>query len=149
MRNEQGFTLVELMVVIAIIAVLSAIGLPGYQRYLDKAALTDMLQMAAPYKSSVELCALQNGEVKACHTGQHGIPDAMSSRYVDNVSVRDGVVSLAGRQALKGLTLTLTPERQSGGLRWSSACQAADNAGHLVAPCQGLFRFGKAQGAQK
>ncbi|NDL61272.1 prepilin peptidase-dependent pilin [Acerihabitans arboris] len=141
MINQQGFTLVELMVVIAIIAMLSAIGLPGYQRYLDKAAMTDMLQMLTPYKSAVELCALQQGEVKACHAGTSGIPESMTSRYVERVTVQDGVISLTGRQALQGLALTLTPGRHGTGLRWSSACQATENAGHLVGPCQGLFRM--------
>ncbi|WP_410016402.1 prepilin peptidase-dependent pilin [Sodalis sp. C49] len=145
MFNQQGFTLVELMVVIAIIAMLSAIGLPGYQRYLDKAAMTDMLQMLAPYKSAVELCALQRGEVRECQAGQDGIPEGMASRYVDRVTVQDGVISLTGRQALKGLTLALTPKRHGDGLRWGSDCRAMENARHLLGPCQALFHMDGAE----
>lgn len=141
MFNQRGFTLIELMVVIAIIAMLSAIGLPGYQRYLDKAAMTDMLQMLTPYKSAVELCALQRGDVRDCHAGSNGIPESMASRYVAQVTVQDGIISLAGRQALKGLTLALTPERHDAGLRWRSDCQAKENARHLAGPCQALFRM--------
>ncbi|MEA9391800.1 prepilin peptidase-dependent pilin [Acerihabitans sp. TG2] len=146
MNNQQGFTLVELMVVMAIIATLSAIGLPGYQRYLDRAAMTEMLHMLAPYKSSVELCALQHDGLTACQTGQSGIPEGLSSRYVDRIEVRDGVIDLLGRQALRGLTLTLTPSRRDGGLRWSRACRAEQGAQHLIAPCQALFRFNHEQG---
>lgn len=145
MLNQQGFTLVELMVAIAIIAMLSAIGLPGYQRYLDKAAMADMLQLLAPYKSAVELCALQRGGVKECHAGGGGIPEGMASRYVQQVKVQDGVISLTGRRALKGLTLTLTPERTGAGLRWSSDCRAMEDAGHLVEPCRALFSMDGAE----
>ena len=62
MNYQRGFTLVELMIVVGIVAILSAIGLPAYQNYLQRAALTDMLQTMVPYKTAVELCAMERGD---------------------------------------------------------------------------------------
>lgn len=72
MANQHGFTLIELMVAIAIIAVLSGIGIPSYQRYIQKAALTDMLQSVVPYKMAVELCALEHTNLNGCNEGHNG-----------------------------------------------------------------------------
>lgn len=58
--NENGFTLMELMIVIAIISILSSVAIPAYQGYIQKAALTDVLQTLSPYRSGVELCRYEN-----------------------------------------------------------------------------------------
>lgn len=141
MENQQGFTLVELMIVIAIIAILSAIGLPAYQSYLQKAALTDMLQTAMPFKTAVELCAIEHGGIESCNAGSNGVPGPRGSRYVSAVSVQSGVLALTGQESLNGLTVTMSPvwESTEGQISWQRTC-ATTQAG-LKEACENIFRF--------
>lgn len=140
MEKQRGFTLIELMVVIAIIAILSAIGIPAYQRYIQKAAMTDMLQAMTPYKMAVELCALESGSLTGCDEGNKGIPTGTTSRYISSIQVQQGVINLAGSQSLQGLTATLTPiVTSTGSLQWTRQCNSENS--NLLEACQEVLRF--------
>lgn len=142
MNRQQGFSLIELMVVIAIIAILSALGIPTYQGYIQKAAMTDMLQTLLPYKTSVELCILGQNSTDGCDLATQGIPDTTSTRYISGVQVTQGAITLTGQQVLTGLSVVMTPvlDDSSGTIRWTRQCQAT-NANKLATACQDVFRF--------
>ena len=68
-KNQKGFTLIELMIVVAIIGILAAIALPAYQNYTQKAKFTEVTNATAAAKTAVEICAQTLGTLEGCSGG--------------------------------------------------------------------------------
>jgi type IV pilus assembly protein PilA len=117
---QKGFTLIELMIVVAIIGILAAIAIPAYQDYTIRAQVTEGMNLAAPSKASVADVFANRGAFPADNTEAGvGAPADITGKYVETVEIIDGVINITyGKQAntnIAGDTVILTPGTSANG----------------------------------
>ncbi|MDP2144261.1 MAG: prepilin-type N-terminal cleavage/methylation domain-containing protein [Gallionella sp.] len=145
MKNVQkGFTLIELMIVVAIIGILAAVAIPAYSDYTKKAKATELVQGTSALKSAVEVCVQDINSLTGCTGGSYGIPvDLPTAGACDGATettvisgtkvigckkVVDGLITVAATPATlpgkadttKGLIYILRPAMGSAGISWTS-----------------------------
>lgn len=126
-RNQQGFSLIELMIVVAMIGVLAAAAIPVYSDYTLKARIGNALSAVAPLRTAVGACTHDAGGVVAnCHTTTPGTPTVVpaftSTKEVGAASVTAGVITLTLANGLAdgvdGATITITPTIHATSIVW-------------------------------
>jgi type IV pilus assembly protein PilA len=131
-KTQQGFTLIELMIVVAIIGILAAVAIPAYQDYITKAKFSEVISMSDSYKTAVSVCSQENNNVlTTCDAGAAGIPATpAATANVASIAVEDGVITATGTDASGGYTSVLTPAPNAAGsaLIWtqSGTCLGAN-----------------------
>ncbi|HFA0673392.1 TPA: pilin, partial [Neisseria gonorrhoeae] len=121
---QKGFTLIELMIVIAIVGILAAVALPAYQDYTARAQVSEAILLAEGQKSAVTEYYLNNGKWPENNTSA-GVASAsdIKGKYVEKVEVAKGVVTAKMKPSgvnkeIQGKKLSLWAKRENGSVKW-------------------------------
>ena len=126
MKNstQKGFTLIELMIVVAIIGILAAVALPAYQNYTQRAKFSEVVLATSGLKTAVEICAQDLNTVTGCSDGQSGpgwsIAAVGASGFVTSIATADGTITATGVAEVDSRTYILVPTLEaSGQVTWT------------------------------
>lgn len=140
MRNNKGFTLIELMIVVAIVGILTAVAVPAYQDYMVRARVTEGISLASAAKLAVEEYYQSNNAFPATQAATGYItPTATANVTSVAVTAATGVIVITYTAAAKSVVISLTPAADaaaSGVLTWTCAVDAAANNKYVPQNCR-------------
>jgi len=110
-KVQKGFTLIELMIVIAIIGILAAIAVPQYGQYTKRAKFSEVITLTGSAKTAVSLCFQEENDVAVCDGGANGVPADIVAPVgaLASMTTVDGVIIATGETEVDGQTYVLTP----------------------------------------
>ncbi|CDG81177.1 pilin [Janthinobacterium agaricidamnosum] len=137
-QSQAGFTLIELMIVVAIIGILAAVAIPQYTNYTTKAKVGNALAAADPLKTAVAMCLQENGGTKtACNTPTDAtapstIPLFSATKEVASAKVTNSVIELTFAAdvgtGVSSSTVTFSPNIGTSSVTWEIATTATNPA---------------------
>lgn len=134
MKKQQGFTLIELMIVVAIIAILAAIALPAYQDYVARSQVSEAMSLASGAKTAVAEYYADRGTWPSSNTAAGlALASSISGKYVTSTTISgNGLITSKFKAAgsvskkIENATFTLTPADNGGSIKWTCGGSIAD-----------------------
>lgn len=129
LKKSKGFTLIELMIVVAIIGILAAVAIPAYNDYTQTTKASAGIAGLSSFKTTVAMCFQKEGALDDCDNGVKGIPAAVAAagtiNYLSKVDVAAGVITAtleAKDRSGEEIKVSITPTIASGTINWTVGC---------------------------
>ncbi len=140
-RAQHAFTMIELMIVVAIIGVLAAFAIPAYQSYTIRAQVAEGLGLTGPLTLAIASYHNDNGTYPSDNTeAALPPPDAYAGRFVESITIDENVISIEyGNDAnalISGHDVTLTATRTGGSVSWTCASGGFIPRSYLPPSCR-------------